>query len=48
VTSKAADGSMNVRKVARPEGPPELVKLANMTLEELEGPGAKPAPKEGA
>ena len=47
VTRKAADGSMDVRKVERPEGPPELVKIAEAKIEDLEGPGAKPAPKEG-
>jgi succinate dehydrogenase / fumarate reductase flavoprotein subunit len=48
VTSKNADGSMCLRKIERPAGPPELVKIANMTIEELEGPGAKAAPKESA
>ena len=34
--------------LGHPTTPPELVKLANMTIEQLEGPGATPAPKESA
>jgi succinate dehydrogenase / fumarate reductase flavoprotein subunit len=34
--AKAADGAMAVRVAERPPGPPELVAIANATLEELE------------
>jgi succinate dehydrogenase / fumarate reductase flavoprotein subunit len=36
VVKKGAEG-MEVRKVERQPGPPELVAIANATLEELEG-----------
>ncbi|MFZ5479310.1 MAG: fumarate reductase/succinate dehydrogenase flavoprotein subunit [Myxococcota bacterium] len=37
VSRKAADGSMESYKYERPPGPPELVAIANATLEQLEG-----------
>ena len=37
VIRKGADGSMEVEKVLRPDGPAELVSIANASLEELEG-----------
>ncbi|MEO8603170.1 MAG: fumarate reductase/succinate dehydrogenase flavoprotein subunit, partial [bacterium] len=40
VVKKAADGSMDVRKEARPEPPAELAAIAYATLDDLEGPGA--------
>jgi succinate dehydrogenase / fumarate reductase flavoprotein subunit len=44
VIRKGADGEMEVEKVLRPDGPPELVAIANATLEQLEG---TPAPAAG-
>jgi succinate dehydrogenase / fumarate reductase flavoprotein subunit len=43
VCSKAADGSMDVRKETRPQPPAELARIAYASLEELEGPGAASA-----
>ncbi|GDX80209.1 succinate dehydrogenase flavoprotein subunit [Deltaproteobacteria bacterium] len=37
VSRKGADGKMEMESVVRPPGPPELVAIANATLEELEG-----------
>ena len=37
VSRKGADGSMEIEAVVRQPGPPELVAIANATLEELEG-----------
>jgi succinate dehydrogenase / fumarate reductase flavoprotein subunit len=36
VTRKGADGKMVVEKYVRPEGPPELAKIANSKIEDLE------------
>ena len=36
VVRKGADGEMIVEKIERPEGPPELVRIANATIEEVE------------
>ncbi|MGH7785840.1 MAG: fumarate reductase/succinate dehydrogenase flavoprotein subunit, partial [Candidatus Binatia bacterium] len=41
VVKRTADGRMDVRKEQRPAPPPELAKVANATLEELEGPAAQ-------
>ena len=38
VSRRGADGKMEVESVVRPPGPPDLVAIANATLEELEGP----------
>lgn len=37
VSRKGADGKMEMESVVRPPGPPELVAIANATLEDLEG-----------
>jgi succinate dehydrogenase / fumarate reductase flavoprotein subunit len=41
VSRKDASGAMEVEVIPRPPGPPELVRIANATLEELEGKNGK-------
>ncbi len=41
VSRKAADGAMELEALPRAPGPPELVQIANATLEQLEGPNGK-------
>jgi len=36
VVRRGADGEMVVEKNERPDGPPELVRIANATIEEVE------------